>query len=80
MTWLSQNLVAKISTDFSVSDRFRPKFGESQKLLVPDPCRCRWKVGGLAQILQWGPPAWGNRAQGSDLVDQSRWRYQPAIV
>jgi transposase InsO family protein len=36
------------------------------------------KVGGLAQILQRGSPAWGDRAQGPDLVDQSRRHHQPA--
>lgn len=30
--------------------------------------------------LQRGAPAWGDRAQGPDLVAQSRWRRQPAIV
>ena len=48
--------------------------------LVPNVCRCGRKDGGLAQILQRGPPAWGDRAQRPDLVAQSRWRYQPAIM
>lgn len=35
---------------------------------------------GLAQILQRGAPACGDRAQGPDLVASSQWRRQPAIV
>lgn len=49
--------------------------------LVPNACRHGQKVGGLAQILQRGAPTW--RAighKGTDLVDQSRWRHQPAVV
>ena len=64
--------------------RWRPQRplqgGVPERPLVPDPCRRRRKVGGLAQILQRGAPAWGDRAQGPDLVAQSRWRRQPAIV
>jgi putative transposase len=54
--------------------------GVFERPLVPDACRCGRKDGGLAQILRRSPPAWGDRAQGADLVDQSRWRNQPAIV
>lgn len=38
------------------------------------------KDGGRAQILQRGAPAWRDRSQASDLVDQSRRRHQPAVV
>ena len=38
------------------------------------------KIGGLAQVLQRGTPAWGDRAKDADYVAQSRWRSQPAIV
>lgn len=48
--------------------------------LVPDACGRARKVGGLAQILQRGAPTWRDRPQGTDLVDQSRWCHQSAIV
>lgn len=54
--------------------------GMSECALVPNACRRGRKDGGLAQILQRGPPAWRDRAQGADLITQSRWRHQPAIV
>lgn len=54
--------------------------GVPERPLVPDACRRRRKVGGLAQILQRGSAAWGHRQQASDLADESRWPNQPATV
>ena len=54
--------------------------GMPERSLVPEPCRCPAKDGGLAQVLQRGAPARGDRAEGADHVAQSRWRSQPAIV
>src|SRR4051794_10315302 len=48
--------------------------------LVPEPCGCPGKNGGLAQVLQRRTPAWGDRAKAPDYVAQSRWRSQPAAV
>ena len=39
-----------------------------ERPLVPDACGRARKVGGLAQILQRGSPAWGDRPQAADLV------------
>ncbi len=52
----------------------------SKRPLVPEPCRRPGKVGGLAQVLQRGTPAWGDRSEDADYVAQSRWRNQPATV
>ena len=43
-----------------------------ERPLVPDPCGRARKVGGLAQILQRGSPARGNRPQAADRVAEPR--------
>src|SRR4029078_7564262 len=48
--------------------------------LVPEPCGCPGKNGGLAQVIQRRTPAWGDRAKAPDYVAQSRWRSQAAAV
>ena len=54
--------------------------GMPERALVPQPCRRRGKDGGLAQILQRGTPARGDRPKAADHVAESRWRSQPATV
>ncbi len=54
--------------------------GMPERPLVPDACRRRRKVGGLAQTLQRGSAARGHRQQASDHVDESQWPYQPVTV
>ncbi len=51
-----------------------------ERPLVPDACRRPRKDGGLAHLLQRGPPARGDRQQASDLVAKIRQRAQPAAV
>src|SRR5947207_761310 len=51
-----------------------------ERSLVPEPCRCAEKVGGLAQVLQRGTPTRGDRAKAPNYVAEARWRSQPATV
>jgi len=51
-----------------------------ERALVSDPCRRPGKVGGLAQLLQRGSTAWGNRQQAPGFPHDSRRRIQPAGV
>ena len=48
--------------------------------LVPDPCGCGRKDGGLAQILQRGSAARGHRQQATDPAAKSRRYAQSAAV
>ena len=51
-----------------------------ERALVSDPCRRPGKVGGLAQVLQRGSTAWGNRQQAPGFPHDSHRRIQPAGV
>lgn len=51
-----------------------------ERALVPEPCRCPRKDGGLAQVLQRGTPARGDRPKTADNVTEPRRRSQPAAV
>ena len=51
-----------------------------ERTLVFDPCRRPGKVGGLAQVLQRGSTAWGNRQQAPGFPYDSHRRIQPAGV
>lgn len=48
--------------------------------LVPEPCGCRRKVGGLAQGRQRTQTSWRHRQQGADGPDEIRTRSQPVFL
>ena len=55
--------------------------GMSERALVPEPCRCPEKVGGLAQSTTTRNARMGRSARKTPItLAESRWRSQPAIV
>jgi putative transposase len=59
-------------TDNAFAEAFNSRVRSNERTLVHDACGRARKVGGLAQILQRGPPARGDRPQAADLVAEPR--------
>lgn len=52
----------------------------SEPAMVPDPCGCGRKVGGLAWTLQRGTATRRYRKQGPDHADEIRGHHQPVTL